>query len=323
MSEKLVEVRRLRKHFLLKSGVFRTTGIVHAVDDIDFDIYTGETLGLVGESGCGKTTTGLMATGLLPPTSGNILIAGTDLWTLDAAERRKLTTRVQMVFQDPYGSLDPRMTVGDLVGEPLLVHKIADRNERSDLVKKMLDRVGLSAEHYKRYPHEFSGGQAQRIGIARALILNPKFVVADEPVSALDVSVRAQILNLLRGLQQDLQLTYLFITHDLSVVRHMSDRIAVMYLGKVVEVAEKRDLFDSPKHPYTQALVLAVPIPDPKRAKERKRKVLFGDVASPVNPPPGCRFHTRCLLADEYCKNNEPPLVEVGSKHLVACHRVG
>jgi oligopeptide/dipeptide ABC transporter ATP-binding protein len=214
------------------------------------------------------------------------------------------------------------MTVGDLVGEPLVVHKIADKTERQDLVNRMLERVGLSTEHYKRYPHEFSGGQAQRIGIARALILDPKFVVADEPVSPLDVSVRAQILNLFRDLQKELELTYLFITHDLSVVRHMSDRIAVMYLGKIVEIARKRDLFDSPKHPYTQALVSAVPIPDPKRAKERKRKVLYGDVASPVNPPSGCRFHTRCALANEYCKNNEPALVEVGRNHLVACHGV-
>jgi len=322
MSENLVEVKKLRKYFPLRSGIFRTTGIVHAVDDIDFDILPGETLGLVGESGCGKTTAGLMVTGLLPPTSGSILVDGADLWSLEAAERRKLTTRVQMVFQDPYGSLDPRMTVGDLVGEPLLVHKIADKTERQELVKKMLERVGLSAEHYRRYAHEFSGGQAQRIGMARALILNPKFVVADEPVSALDVSVRAQILNLLRDLQKDLQLTYLFITHDLSVVRHMSDRVAVMYLGKIVEITEKRALFDSPKHPYTQALVLAVPIPDPKRAKDRKRKVLYGDVASPVNPPSGCRFHTRCSLANEHCRTNAPALIEVEKNHFVACDRV-
>lgn len=328
MSEKnaneiLLKVKGLKKYFPIQKGFFRRTiGQVRAVDGIDFYIRSGETLGLVGESGCGKTTTGRTILRAIPPTAGEILFRReremVDLATADNHTLKVLRKDLQMIFQDPYSSLNPRMTVKDIVGEPLLVNKIAKGGELEDRVKELLEQVGLKVQHLRRYPHSFSGGQRQRIGIARALALNPKLIVADEPVSALDVSVQAQILNLLQDLQQKFHLTYLFIAHDLSVVEHISDRVAVMYVGKLVEMAETEELFVNPRHPYTEALLLAVPKPDPRYKSEMT--VLPGEVADPASPPPGCIFHLRCRYAKEICKDVESKLEEITSGHFVSCH---
>jgi len=300
MTEALLEVKGLKKHFPIQGGVIsRTVGYVYAVDGVTFDVRKGETLGLVGESGCGKTTVGRCVLRLLEPTTGEVLFENRDILTLNDKQMRKLRANMQIVFQDPYASLNPRWTIKNIVGEPLLVNKIARGEELRSRVLELLKRVGLSEDHMSRFAHEFSGGQRQRIGIARALALNPKFIVLDEPTSSLDVSVQAQTLNIIRNLQHDLGLTYLFISHNLSVIKHMSDRIAVMYLGKIVELAPKQELFKRQLHPYTQALFQAIPIPDPEI--QRKRVILKGDVPSPVNPPKGCRFHPRCPIAIEEC----------------------
>ncbi len=322
MPEALVEVKGLKKHFPIQGGVLsRTVGYVYAVDGVTFDVRKGETMGLVGESGCGKTTVGRCVLRLLEPTEGEILFEGRDVVSLDDEQMRKLRADMQIVFQDPYASLNPRWTVKDIVAEPLVVNKVAKGEEMRARVLDLLMKVGLSEDHLNRFPHEFSGGQRQRIGIARALALNPKFVVLDEPTSSLDVSVQAQTLNIIRSLQHDLGLTYLFISHNLSVIKHMSDRIAVMYLGKIVELAPKQDLFRRQLHPYTQALFQAIPEPDPDI--QRKRVVLAGDVPSPVNPPSGCRFHPRCPIAIERCSVEEPELREVEPGHYAACHLAG
>jgi oligopeptide/dipeptide ABC transporter ATP-binding protein len=322
MAEALLEVKELKKHFPIQGGVLsRTVGYVYAVDGVTFDVRKSETLGLVGESGCGKTTVGRCVLRLLEPTGGEVLFESRNILTLDDEQMRKLRADMQIVFQDPYASLNPRWTIKDIVGEPLLVNKIARGEELRSRVLELLKKVGLSEDHMTRFAHEFSGGQRQRIGIARALALNPKFVVLDEPTSSLDVSVQAQTLNIIRNLQQDLGLTYLFISHNLSVIKHMSDRIAVMYLGKIVELASKQELFKRQLHPYTQALFQAIPIPDPD--VQRKRVILKGDVPSPVNPPDGCRFHPRCPIAVDKCSTVEPELVETEPGHFAACHRSG
>ncbi|HMK83283.1 MAG TPA: ABC transporter ATP-binding protein [Candidatus Bathyarchaeia archaeon] len=322
MTEALLEVKELKKHFPIQGGVVnRTVGYVYAVDGVTFDVRKGETLGLVGESGCGKTTVGRCVLRLLEPTKGEVLFENSDILRLKDEQMRKLRANMQIVFQDPYASLNPRWTIKDIVGEPLLVNKIARGEELRARVLELLKRVGLSEDHMSRFAHEFSGGQRQRIGIARALALNPKFIVLDEPTSSLDVSVQAQTLNIIRSLQHDLGLTYLFISHNLSVIKHMSDRIAVMYLGKIVELAPKQELFKRQLHPYTQALFQAIPIPDPEI--QRKRVILKGDVPSPVNPPKGCRFHPRCPIAIEKCSTVEPELEESEPGHFAACHRVG
>jgi len=316
----LVEVNNLVKHYPVRGGLFRRViNTVKAVDGVSFFIRKGETFSLVGESGCGKTTLGRTILRLTPATSGKVYFEGKDLFELDSDELRKMRCEMQIVFQDPFGSLNPRMTVGDIIGEPLLVHNVVSKGEVKKRVKEILEVVGLSEYHMSRYPHEFSGGQRQRIGIARALALNPKFVVCDEPVSALDVSIQAQILNLLADLQNEFGLTYLFIAHDLSVVKHVSDRVGVMYLGKLVEMADKQEIYSSPIHPYTQALLSAVPIANPEL--KRERIVLQGDVPSPLNPPQGCRFHTRCTYASEKCREIEPEWQEIENGHFVACHR--
>jgi len=320
----LLEVKSLKKYFPLEKGFWRKViGQVKAVDEIDLYIKEGETLGLVGESGCGKTTTGRCILRAIEPTGGEILFKTEDDKTVDIARLEKKELRgmrkdMQMVFQDPYSSLDPRMTVLDIIGEPLLVNKIARGRKLEEKVKDLVKVVGLNIKHLKRYPHAFSGGQRQRIGIARALAPNPKLVVADEPVSALDVSVQAQILNLLQDLQKEFNLTYLFIAHDLSVIEHISDRVAVMYVGKIVELAETEELFLNPTHPYTEALLSAVPKPDPRL--KMKRIILSGEVASPANPPPGCYFHPRCRYAKELCRKKSPKLEEISSGHYVSCH---
>jgi oligopeptide transport system ATP-binding protein len=317
--EILLEVRDLRKYYPVTKGFIfqRQVGAVKAVDDISFFIRKGETLGLVGESGCGKTTTGRVILRLQEPTRGEALFEGRDIFKLHKEELRRLRRDMQIIFQDPYSSLNPRMTIGDIIGEPLEIHNLARGKEKVRRVQELLEVVGLSPYHANRYPHEFSGGQRQRIGIARALAVNPKLIIADEPVSALDVSIQAQVLNLLEELQKEFGLTYLFIAHDLSVVKHISDRIAVMYLGKIVELAQTEELFSNPQHPYTEALLSAVPIPNPEMRRERI--ILPGDVPSPINPPSGCRFHTRCLYAQASCKVDDPGFFDVGGGHYVAC----
>ncbi|HEV2105249.1 MAG TPA: dipeptide ABC transporter ATP-binding protein [Candidatus Eisenbacteria bacterium] len=324
MAEPLLEVRELRKHFPIRRGVLsRVVGAVKAVDGVSFSLAAGETLGLVGESGCGKTTTGRCILRLLEPTSGSVRFAGREVTTLRPRELRALRREMQIVFQDPYSSLNPRLTVGSMLGEALAIHRLARGAAARARVAELLSLVGLSPDHARRYPHEFSGGQRQRIGIARALAVQPRLLVLDEPVSALDVSIQAQIVNLLRDLQRRLNLTYLFVAHDLSVVEHISDRVAVMYLGRIVELADRDTLYREPRHPYTQSLLSAVPVPDPDG--RRQRIVLKGDVPSPARPPTGCRFHPRCFLAEQRnalarCAAEDPPLREVRPGHWVACH---
>ncbi|HEY3111810.1 MAG TPA: dipeptide ABC transporter ATP-binding protein [Chloroflexota bacterium] len=317
----LVEVKNLVKYYPVRGGLlYRTVAEVKAVDDVSFAIRPGETFGLVGESGCGKTTVGRTLLRLVPATAGSVSFEGRDVFGLGGGELKRLRRDMQIIFQDPYSSLDPRMPVGEIVGEGLLVHGIGSKKEREERVRETMSRVGLRGQFARRYPHEFSGGQRQRIGIARALVLRPKFVVCDEPVSALDVSIQSQILNLLRDLQGEFGLTYLFIAHNLAVVKYISDRIGVMYLGSLVEVAETREMFARPLHPYTQALLSAIPEPDPTR--RAKRIVLTGDVPSPINPPSGCRFHTRCPVAHEMCRQIAPPLAEAAAGHVASCHAV-
>ena len=317
----LVEVRNLVKHFPIHKGLFsRVVGHVKAVDDVSFEVREGETLGLVGESGCGKTTAGRSLLRLIPPTAGEVLYQGRDILKMNNAEMRAMRRQMQIIFQDPYSSLNPRMTVEDIVGESLVVHGMVSRKEKRRTVQELLDRCGLSPSYVGRYPHEFSGGQRQRVGIARALALKPDFIVCDEAVSALDVSIQAQIVNLLMDLQQEFNIAYLFIAHDLSVVEHISHRVAVMYLGKVAEIADSDTLYKNPLHPYTRALLSAVPVPNPKARRERI--ILSGDVPSPINPPSGCTFHTRCWLAEDRCKTEVPALRSVGGDHKVACHLV-
>ncbi len=319
----LLEVQGLRMWFPITKGaiVQRKVGDIKAVDGLNFGVRRGETLGLVGESGCGKSTTGRAILQLYQPTAGHVIFDGQDLTTLKGEALRQMRRRMQMIFQDPYASLNPRMTVGNIVGEPLEVHKICNAKERRERVQELLALVGLNPYFANRYPHEFSGGQRQRIGIARALAVHPDLIVCDEPISALDVSIQAQIINLLEELQSKLGLTYLFIAHDLSVVRHISDRVAVMYLGKIAELTSRDELYDNPLHPYTKALLSAVPIPDPVVEERRRRIILEGDVPSPANPPSGCRFRTRCPVAMEKCAEVEPEWKDVGKEHWVACHR--
>ena len=318
----LLSVNGLVKHFPIMQGIVfqKQVAAVHAVDDISFDIHKGETLGLVGESGCGKSTTGRAILQLHRPTAGSVKFEGVDLISIKPNEMRKMRRKMQMIFQDPYASLNPRMTVGDIIGEPLLVHKIATSKEIRERVEHLLELVGLNPGFANRYPHEFSGGQRQRIGVARALSLQPSFIVCDEPISALDVSIQAQVVNLLEDLQSQFNLTYLFVAHDLSMVRHISDRVAVMYLGVIVELAERNELYVHPLHPYTQALLSAVPIPDPVADAKRRRVILQGDVPSPVNPPSGCRFRTRCPIAEASCAESRPEFRELMPGHFVACH---
>jgi oligopeptide/dipeptide ABC transporter ATP-binding protein len=320
MAKNLLEVNNLKKYFPVKAGIFkRTVAHVKAVDDISFAVKEGETLGLVGESGCGKSTTGRTILRLLEATEGEVLFEGKDVMSLNKTQLREIRRDMQIIFQDPYASLNPRMTVADIVGEPLDIHKLAaNKKERNKRVKEILENVGLGEEYMNRYPHEFSGGQRQRIGVARALAVDPKLIIADEPVSALDVSVQAQVVNLMQDLQKEFGLTYLFIAHDLSVVKHISDRVAVMYLGKIVELADKKELFKNPIHPYTQSLLSAIPEADPKKKKDRI--ILEGDVPSPVDPPSGCRFHPRCPKAFEKCPVMEPEFKEYGDGHFAACH---
>lgn len=318
----LVEVENLTKHFPITHGLIiqRKVGDVQAVDDVSFTIQAGETLGLVGESGSGKTTIGRTIIQLYRPTSGKVYFKGTNITDLKGKDLRGMRRHMQMVFQDPYASLNPRLTVGSIVAEPLEIYGIGTKKQREGRVRQLLDLVGLNPNYINRYPHEFSGGQRQRIGVARALSLEPEFLVLDEPISALDVSIQAQVVNLLEELQERLGLTYLFIAHDLSMVRHISDRVAVMYLGKIVELAPRDELFNNPLHPYTQALMSAVPVPDPIQEKQRQRTILEGDIPSPVNPPSGCRFHTRCPVRIDICDKEEPEWREVTPQHWVACH---
>jgi oligopeptide transport system ATP-binding protein len=324
--EVIVQVRHLKKYFPISAGIIlqRQVGAVKAVDDVSFDIYKGETLGLVGESGCGKSTTGRTVLQLYKPTEGSVIFEGQDLTTMKQDDLRKMRRRMQMIFQDPFASLNPRMSVGNIVSEPLRIHKVIDnKSELQEYVEHLLERVGLNPYYVNRYPHEFSGGQRQRIGIARALALRPSFIVADEPISALDVSIQAQVVNLLEELQEELNLTYLFIAHDLSMVRHICDRVAVMYLGKIIELGQTDEVYDNPIHPYTQALLSAVPVPDPLVEKARQRILLPGDVPSPARPPIGCNFNTRCPVAiPGVCfQEPDPELVEVTPGHWAACVR--
>ncbi|MFP7357718.1 dipeptide ABC transporter ATP-binding protein [Kurthia gibsonii] len=319
MTEPLLKVKGLKKYFPIKAGVIgRRVGDVKAVDDVSFEIMEGETLGIVGESGCGKSTTGRSIMRLIEPTAGEVYFEGKNVSTMSKEELRKARRDIQMVFQDPYASLNPRHNIQKILEEPLKVHGISNDKERKEKVAKLLEIVGLSSYHASRYPHQFSGGQRQRIGIARALMTNPKLIIADEPVSALDVSIQAQVLNLMKDLQQELKLTYIFIAHDLGVVRHISDRVGVMYLGKMIEISESEALYEKPLHPYTQALLAAVPVPDPDFMRETQ--LLTGDIPSPANPPTGCAFHTRCPLKMEHCDQRVPSLIEVEPGHSVACH---
>jgi oligopeptide transport system ATP-binding protein len=319
----LVKVRGLKKYFPITRGIFqRHVGDIRAVDGVNFDIYRGETLGLVGETGSGKTTVGRTMLRLYEPTDGQILFEENDLADMTAGDLRHMRRRMQMIFQDPYASLNPRMTVGGIIGEPLEVHRVARGKEKRERVQELLRVVGLNPYFVNRYPHEFSGGQRQRIGVARALALNPDLIVCDEPISALDVSIQAQVVNLLEDLQDRLDLTYLFIAHDLSMVRHISDRVAVMYLGKIMELADRDELYLNPLHPYTQALMSAVPVPDPVVEEQRRRIILQGDIPSPASPPKGCNFNTRCPVARDVCFEVEPEFIEVTSGHFCACHVV-
>jgi len=318
----LVSVRNLQQHFPINQGIIfqRQVGAVRAVDGISFDVRKGETLGLVGESGCGKSTTGRTILHLSKATGGKIYFEGKDITGIKGQELKRVRRNMTMIFQDPYASLNPRLTVQNIVSEPMVIHGIGTAKERYEKVQELLELVGLSRHYGTRYPHEFSGGQRQRVGIARALAASPSFIVADEPVSALDVSIQAQVVNLMEDLQSRLNLTYLFVAHDLSVVRHISDRVAVMYLGKIVELADRDVIYTTPAHPYTRALLSAVPIPDPRAEKQRKRIILAGDVPSPINPPPACRFHTRCPLAQQICREEAPEFRDIGGGHFSACH---
>ncbi len=325
-AQNIVEVDGLKVYFPIRAGIFKTIkGTVKAVDDVTFEVRRGETLGLVGESGCGKSTIGRAMIRLREPTGGTVRFDGVDLKKLKSGDLRKMRRRMQIIFQDPYGSLDPRMTVGSIISEPIETHHLADGEAKKQRVAELLRIVGLDPNYTRRYPHEFSGGQRQRIGVARALAVEPEFIVCDEPISALDVSIQAQVLNLLTDLRDRLGLTYLFVAHDLSVVKHISDRVAVMYLGKIVEVGPPDLVYSAPGHPYTRALLSAVPVPDPVAERKRRRVILQGDVPSPVNPPPGCRFHTRCWLYErlgkpENCRTIEPPLETLTADHRAACH---
>ncbi len=322
--EVILKVRGLKKHFPIMSGFIlqRRVGAVHAVDGLNFDVYKGETLGLVGESGCGKSTTGRTILQLYRPTEGNVIFEGEDLTQVKGERMRAIRRRMQIIFQDPFASLNPRMTVGNIIAEPLRIHNIMSRRKQKDYVGNLMEKVGLNPYFVNRYPHEFSGGQRQRIGIARSLALEPTFIVADEPISALDVSIQAQVVNLLEDLQNQLNLTYLFIAHDLSMVRHICDRVAVMYLGKIVELGDTDEVYDNPQHPYTQSLLSAVPVPDPEVELQRKRVILGGDVPSPATPPTGCNFNTRCPVEFGLCHEEpDPVLEEVRPGHFVACHR--
>jgi oligopeptide transport system ATP-binding protein len=317
--ERIVEVKNLKKYYPITSGVFsRVSAYVKAVDGISFFVRRGETLGLVGESGCGKTTLGKVILRLSEATQGKVYFEKKDIFALSPKEMRKMRRQMQMIFQDPYGSLDPRMTVGELVGEPLKIHRAALGAKKAKKVKNLLEIVGLSPNHYHRYPHEFSGGQRQRIGIARALALTPKLIVCDEPVSSLDVSIQSQILNLLLDLREEFGLTYIFIAHGLAVIKHVSDRVGVMYLGKIVELADSIEIYSKPQHPYTEALMSAIPVPDPEI--NRERVILEGDVPNPVDLPIGCRFYTRCRYNSAICKKQEPELINIGGGHFVACY---
>jgi len=321
-NDNLVETRNLVKYYPILGGVFlKEVAAVKAVDDVSLTIRSGETMGLVGESGCGKTTFGRAILRLEEPTAGEVIFKGRNLLACDSKEMRALRKQMQIIFQDPFSSLNPRKTIAQIIGEPLLVHGMKNRKQREERVLYLLDVVGLRPEQMRRYPHMFSGGQRQRIGVARALALNPELIVCDEAVSALDVSIQAQVLNLLKDLQQEFGLTYLFISHDLHVVEHISDRVAVMYLGKIVELASSKNLYKKPLHPYSQALLSASPMPDPKR--KHKRIILKGDVPSPIDPPSGCRFHTRCIYARDLCSREEPALREIESRHYAACHFAG
>jgi oligopeptide transport system ATP-binding protein len=320
-SKYILEVNELQKFFPIKKGIFgQRVSNVKAVDKVSFKLKPGETLGLVGESGCGKTTCGRTVLKLYEPTGGQIIYKGVDITKFSNSQMLEYRRKMQIIFQDPYASLDSRMTVGDIVGEAIDIHKLMGKGERTERIQYLLNRVGLNSEHSNRYPHEFSGGQRQRIGIARALSVQPEFIVCDEPISALDVSIQAQVINMLEDLQQDLGLTYLFIAHDLSMVKHISNRIGVMYLGKMVERAESNELYAHPQHPYTQALLSSIPVPDPEEAESNKRILLQGEIPSPIDPPPGCRFKNRCRYAMPVCSEVEPELKDLGNEHFVACH---